>query len=99
MSTDDKPGNKEPRSSSSGNTRRRQTKSRSTPPLTPLQAHYLDLLQHRVGLRNSYSEDHGREEWMVKAIDKAVYAAYRSSAESGAEAEAKAILAGARHSN
>ena len=61
---------------------------------TQLRFHYIHLLERLINVRNSYQEDPGREEWLVKAINTASYSAFRSCIEYGAEAEAKALLKG-----
>ena len=59
---------------------------------SPLQVHYLSLLERLVSLRSRYQADPGREDWLVKAIDKAAYSSFRSCIEHHAEAEAKQML-------
>jgi hypothetical protein len=68
--------------------------SRDPGPFTLLQTHYLGLLERVISVRNSYQADPGQEEWLLKAINKATYSAFRSCIEHGAEAEAKAVLGG-----
>lgn len=60
--------------------------------LTPLQAQYLRLLEHRLALKITYQADPGKEAWLLRAIDRAAYSAFRSCIEHGAEAQAKALL-------
>lgn len=60
--------------------------------LTPIQAHYLCLLERRLGLKTTYQADPGREVWLLKALDRSVYSAFQSCIEHGAEAQAKAFL-------
>jgi len=67
--------------------------------ITLLQAHYLGLLERLIDLKNSYQADPGREEWLLKAINKATYSAFRSCVEQEVEAEAKALLSGERQAN
>lgn len=60
--------------------------------LTPWQAHYLHRLEHAANLKSSYEAAPGSEEWLLKAINKAIYSAYRSCVEHGAEVDARAVL-------
>ena len=60
--------------------------------LTPLQAHYLRLLEHRLALKTTYQADPSREVWLLRALDRASYSAFRSCIEHGAEGQAKALL-------
>ena len=66
---------------------------------TPLQIHYLRLLEYRINLKNSYQADPGREEWLLKSINKAAYSAFRSCIDHGVEVEAKALLSSERQAN
>lgn len=59
---------------------------------TPIQVYYLDSLERLIQLKNSYHEDPGREEWLIKALNNAAYSAYRSCLKHGAEDEAKALV-------
>ena len=60
--------------------------------LTLLQVHYLGQLERLINLKESYQADPGREEWLLKAINKAAYSSFRSCIEHDAEAEANALL-------
>ena len=57
-----------------------------------LQTHYLSLLERLINQKSSYQADPGREDWLLKAMSKAVYSAFRSCTEHGAEEEAKVLL-------
>ncbi|MSQ06769.1 MAG: hypothetical protein EXR54_01020 [Dehalococcoidia bacterium] len=61
-------------------------------PLTPLQEHYISLLQRLVALKNSYQTDAAFEQWLMGAINKAIYSALRDCIESGIGAMAKELL-------
>ena len=67
--------------------------------LTPLQSHYLSLLEHRINLKNRYQADPGREDWLMKAVNNATYSAFRSCVEHNVGAEAKTILGLERQAN
>ena len=41
--------------------------------LSPLQYHYLTLLQRLISTKNSYQTDPELESWMMDAIKKSVY--------------------------
>ena len=41
-------------------------------PLTPLQFHYLSLLQRLIALKNDYQTDPSYEKWMMDAINKSI---------------------------
>jgi hypothetical protein len=60
--------------------------------LTPLQEHYLSLLQRLIALKNSYQTDPGFEQWMNRAINKAIYSALRDCIESDIGDMAKQLL-------
>lgn len=66
---------------------------------TQLQSHYLGSLDRLINLKNSYLADPSCEQWLVKAIDKATYSAFRSCVENGVEHEAKNLLTAERRSN
>ena len=81
------PGNKK--------TLHHQTEDRSDEgqePLTQLQEHYIRLLEHLIALKSTYEGDPKREEWLLKAVNKAAYSAFGSCLEQGVEAKAKALL-------
>ncbi len=60
--------------------------------LTPLQYHYLSLLQRLVTLKNAYQADADYEAWMMGALNKAVYSTLRDSMEANVGEEAKELL-------
>ena len=60
--------------------------------LTPLQYHYLSLLQRLIALQNSYQIDPDYETWMMKAINKAIYSTLRDSIEANIGDTAKELL-------
>ena len=61
-------------------------------PLTELQFHSLSLLQRLVALKNSYQTDPKFEPWLMKAINKAIYAALRDCIEESIGDAAKELL-------
>ena len=61
-------------------------------PLTPLQFHYLSLLQRLIAVKNSYQTDPDFEGWLMGAINKAIYATLRDSIESNIGDAAKELL-------
>ncbi len=60
--------------------------------LTPLQYHYLTLLQRLITLKNSYQTDPDYEAWLMSAIKKAIYSALRDCIEANIGDIAKAML-------
>lgn len=60
--------------------------------LTPLQEHYLSLLERLIALKNSYQTDPAFEQWMSHAINKAIYSALRDCIESDIGDMAKQLL-------
>ena len=60
--------------------------------LTPLQYHYLSLLQRLVTLKNTYQTDADYEAWMMGAINQAVYSTLRDCIEANVGDEAKELL-------
>ena len=66
--------------------------SQATATPTKLQIHYLDLLKRLQNVKYSYEEDPGQEEWILQAIYKSSYAAFRSCVEHGVEEMAKSII-------
>ncbi len=60
--------------------------------LTPLQYHYLSLLQRLISVKNSYQIDPNFEQWQMKAINKAIYAALRDCIEENIGDAAKEML-------
>jgi len=67
--------------------------------LTPLQYHYLSLLQRLVALKNSYQTDADYEAWMMGALNKSVYSTLRDCMEANVGEEAKELLNRAQHIN
>ena len=67
--------------------------------LTPLQYHYLRLLRRLVALNTSYQADADREEWMMGALNKSVYATLRDCMEAYVGDEAKELLNREQHVN
>lgn len=59
--------------------------------LTPLQYHYLSLLQRLIALKDSQQENPA-EEWMTAAISKAIFSTLRDSIEASVGDEAKDLL-------
>jgi hypothetical protein len=60
--------------------------------LTPLQYHYLSLLQRLIALKNSYQIDPEFESWKMEAIKKSIYSALRDCIEANVGDLAKAML-------
>ena len=60
--------------------------------LTPLQYHSLSLLQRLVALKNQYQIDPKFEQWLMKAINKSIYAALRDCIEENIGDAAKELL-------
>ncbi len=67
--------------------------------LTPLQYHYLSLLQRLVALKNTYQTDADYEAWMMGAINKSVYSTLRDCIEANVGDEAKELLNKEQHVN
>lgn len=67
--------------------------------LTPLQYHYLSLLQRLVTLKNSYQTDADYEAWMMDALNKSVYSTLRDCIEANVGDEAKELLNREQHVN
>ena len=67
--------------------------------LTPLQYHYLSLLQRLVTLKNSYQTDVDYEAWMMGALNKSVYSTLRDCMEANVGDEAKEMLNKEQHVN
>ena len=60
--------------------------------LTPLQFLYLSLLQRLVATKNSYQTDPDFEQWMMSAINKAIYCTLRDCIEANIGDAAKELL-------
>ena len=69
-----------------------KTVGMSEQPLTPLHEHYIGLLQRLIALKNSYQTDASFEQWLMGAINKAIYSALRDCMESGIGDAAKQLL-------
>ncbi|MBI4233925.1 MAG: hypothetical protein HY686_05730 [Chloroflexi bacterium] len=61
---------------------------------TPLQAHFLERL---VWMRDLLQVSGDREPFLVRALQRALYATYLDCVEQGAGQEAKALLRGEEH--
>ena len=68
-------------------------------PLTPLQYHYLSLLQRSIAVKNSYQTDPNYEAWLMAAINKAIYSTLRDSIEANIGDAAKEVLRREHHVN
>ena len=67
--------------------------------LTPLQYHYLSLLQRLVTTKNTYQTDSDHETWMMDALNKSVYSTLRDCIEANVGDEAKELLNREQHVN
>lgn len=65
--------------------------------LTPLQYHYLSLLQRLVTLKNTYQTSADYEAWKMGALNKAIYSTLRDSIEANVGDEAKELLNREQH--
>ena len=65
--------------------------------LTPLQYHYLSLLQRLVTVKDTYQTDAGYEAWMLGALNQAVYSTLRDCSEANVGDEAKELLNREQH--
>ena len=61
-------------------------------PLTPLQYHYLSLLQRLIATKSSYQTNPEFETWMMEAVKKSVYSALRDCIEANVGDAAKEML-------
>ncbi|MCH7712522.1 MAG: hypothetical protein IIC99_02755 [Chloroflexi bacterium] len=68
-------------------------------PLTPLQFHYLSLLQRLITLKNDYQTDPSYEKWMMDAINKSIYSSLRDCIEANIGDVAKDLLQREHHVN
>ena len=66
-------------------------------PLTPLQFHYLSLLQRLISLKNDYQTDPSYEKWMMDAINKSIYSSLRDCIEANIGDVAKDLLQREHH--
>lgn len=60
--------------------------------LTPLQYHYLSLLQRLIALKDSYRDDPDAEDWLASAISKAIFSTLQDSIEANVGDDAKDML-------
>ena len=60
--------------------------------LTPLQYHYLSLMQRLISLKDRYQDDPVSEEWLMSAINKSIFSTLRDSIEANVGDEAKDML-------
>ena len=60
--------------------------------LTPLQFHYLSLLQRLIAVKNSYQTDPSFAPWMMSAINRAIYSSLRDCIEANIGDAAKELL-------
>lgn len=67
--------------------------------VTPLQYHYLSLLERLTALKNTYQTDPDYEAWMMDAIKKSIYSTFRECIESNVGDAARDILAGEHQVN
>lgn len=65
--------------------------------LTPLQYHYLSLLQRLVALKNGYQTDPDYQPWLMTAIKKAIYSTLRDCIEGNIGDAAKTLLGQQEH--
>ena len=61
-------------------------------PLTPLQFHYLGLLQRLIAVKNSYQTDPNFEPWMMASINQSIYSTLRDCIEANVGDPAKELL-------
>ena len=59
--------------------------------LTPLQYHYLSLLQRLIAIKNSYQTDPSFETWLMNAINQAIYSTLRDCIEANIGDAAKEL--------
>ena len=67
--------------------------------VTPLQYHYLSLLERLTALKNTYQTDPDYEAWKMDAIKKSIYSAFRDCIESNVGDAAREILEGEHQVN
>ncbi len=60
--------------------------------LTPLQYHYLSLMQRLIALKDGYQTDPDYQEWMMSAINKSIFSTLRDSMEANVGDEAKDLI-------
>ena len=62
--------------------------------LSAIQVHYLDKLKRQADLYARYREASDVEKWIIEALSKATYSAYRDCLNNGMEDHAKQLIAG-----
>jgi len=67
--------------------------------LTPLQYHYLSLLQRLIAVKNNYQTDPEFDAWMMNAINKSIYSTLRDCIEANIGDAAKELLSREHHVN
>ena len=60
--------------------------------LTPLQYHYLSLMKRLISLKDGYQVDPDHEEWLMSAINKAIFSTLRDSIDANVGDEAKDLI-------
>ena len=60
--------------------------------LTPLQYHYLSLMQRLITLKDRYQVDADHEEWLMSAINKSIFSTLRDCIEASVGDEAKDLI-------
>ena len=65
--------------------------------LTPLQYHYLSMMQRLIALKDSYQGDSEAEDWLMSAINKSIFSTLRDSLEANVGDEAKDLLNPQQH--
>ena len=60
--------------------------------VTPLQYHYLSLLERLTALKYTYQTDPDYEAWMMDAIKKSIYSTFRDCIESNMGDAARELL-------
>ena len=60
--------------------------------LTPLQHHYLSLLQRLIALKNTHQGDPDAENWQMAALNKSIFSTLRDCIEANVGDEAKDLL-------
>ena len=66
---------------------------------TPLQLYYIHRLENLITLRKSYDIEAPTDEWLLPAINKAIYSTYLDCLEYKVGKDAKAILNKKPHTN
>jgi hypothetical protein len=62
--------------------------------LSAIQVHYLDKLKRQADLYATYREASDVEKWIIEALSKATYSAYRDCLNNGMEDHAKQLITG-----